>query len=56
MEACFLLDDVLKDTRTLFTFKDVDLGVFKEHVENLKKRLNKLFGVAYNSQAKEERP
>lgn len=56
MEACFSLDDVLEDTRTLLTFEDVDLGLFKEHVENLEKRLNKLFGIAHNSQAKEERP
>jgi hypothetical protein len=56
MEACFSLDDVPEDTRTLLTSEDVDSGVFKEHAENLEKRLNKLFGVAHNSQAKEERP
>ena len=56
MEACFSLDDVPEDTRTLLTSEDVDSGVFKEHAENLEKRLNKLFGIAHNAQAKEERP
>jgi hypothetical protein len=49
MEACFSLDDVPEDTRALLTSKDVDSGLFKEHVENLEKRLNKLFVIAHNS-------
>jgi hypothetical protein len=56
MEACFSLDDVLEDTRVLLTSKDVDSGLFKEHAENLEKRLGKLFRTAHNSQAREERP
>jgi hypothetical protein len=56
MEACFSLDDVPEDTRTLLTSEDVDSGLFKEHAENLEKRLNKLFGISHNSQVKEERP
>lgn len=56
MEACFSLDDVPEDTRALLTSEDVDSGLFKEHAENLEKRLNKLFGTAHSSQAREERP
>jgi hypothetical protein len=35
--------------RTLLTFKDINLRVFKKYIKNLKKWLNKLFNIAYNS-------